>query len=94
MPGEKGSKPTGLALDVEQKVLGNWPQLTEVLQVQRVQADRRSLRLYPAELEWTFGDGELVLAFVLPPGSYATTVLREILVFDDAGGSREHREIG
>jgi len=94
MPGEKGARPTGLALEVEQAVLGNWPQLTEVLKAQRVQADRRSLRLYPAELEWTFGDGDLTLAFVLPPGSYATTVLREILVFDDAGRSREHQEIG
>ncbi len=90
MPGEKGTWPTGIALALEQEVLGNWPQLTEVLKVQRVQADRRSLRLYPAELEWTFRDGELVLAFVLPPGSYATTVLREILVLEDAGGSREH----
>lgn len=94
MPGEKGVWPTGLALEVERAVLDNWPQLAGVLLAQRVQADRRSLRLYPAELEWTFGDGELVLTFVLPPGSYATTVLREILVFDDAGRSREHREIG
>jgi len=94
MPGEKGAWPTGLALEVEQAVLGCWPQLTEVLKAQRVQADRRSLRLYPAEMEWTFGDGGLTLAFTLPPGSYATTVLREILVFDDAGRSREQQEIG
>ena len=92
MPGEKGAWPTGLARDVEQAVLTNWPQLTEVLKTQRVQADRRSLRLYPAELEWTFGGDDLLLSFVLPPGSYATTVLREILVFEDAGGSREHQE--
>jgi len=92
MPGKKGAWPTGIALAVEQAVLGEWPQLDEVLKAQRVQADRRSLRLYPAELEWTFGDGGLELSFMLPPGSYATTVLREILVFDDAGGSREHQE--
>lgn len=94
MPGEKGSRPTGLALELEQMVLGNWPQLTGLLAAQRVQADRRSLRLYPADLEWEFGGGDLTLAFVLPPGSYATTVLREILVFDDAGRSREHKELG
>jgi len=93
MPGEKGAWPTNLALDVEQAVLGNWPQLTEVLKAQRVQADRRSLRLYPAELEWTFADGGLALSFVLPPGSYATIVLREILVYDDAGGSRENQNL-
>jgi len=94
MPGEKGSRPTGLALEMERAVLANWPQLTAILAAKRVQADRRSLRLYPAELEWRFEDGDLYLAFVLPPGSYATTVLRELLVVDDAGRSREHMETG
>ena len=94
MPGEKGARPTALALELEQAVLGNWPRLTELLATQRVQADRRSLRLYPAELEWGFEGGALCLSFVLPPGSYATTVLREILVFEDAGRSREHMETG
>lgn len=94
LPGAKGARPTGIALEVELAVLGNWPQLTEVLAAQRVQADRRSLRLYPAELEWAFDGGDLSLSFVLPPGSYATTVLREVLVFDDAGRSREHKEPG
>jgi len=93
MPGEKGTRPAGLALQVEQSVLDNWPQLTELLTAQRVEADRRSLRLYPAELEWGFEGNDLALAFVLPPGSYATTVLREILVLDDAGGSRQHQEL-
>ena len=94
MPGEKGSQPTGLSLEVERAVLGNWPQLTEVLIAQRVEADRRSMRLYPADLEWSFEADDLSLSFVLPPGSYATTVLREILVCDDAGRSREPNEIG
>ena len=91
MPGEKGSRPAGLSAEVEQAVLGNWPQLIELLCAQRVHAERRSLRLCPAGLEWRFEDGDLVLVFGLPPGSYATTVLREILVFDDAGKSRETR---
>jgi len=80
LPGEKGAQPTGIVAEVERAVLGNWPQLTEVLAAQRVQADRRSLRLYPADLEWRFAGNDLALLFVLPPGSYATTVLREILV--------------
>jgi tRNA pseudouridine13 synthase len=94
MPGEKGARPTALALELEQTVLGNWPQLTELLAAQRVQADRRSLRLYPAELEWEFEGGDLRLSFVLPPGSYATTVLREVLVCEDAGRSRENKDTG
>lgn len=84
MPGENGTQTTGLAADVEQAVLNNWPQLTGLLTAQRVQASRRSLRLYPSGLEWDFNDGELELVFTLPPGTYATTILREVLVFSDA----------
>lgn len=88
MPGENGTQTTGLAAEVEQAVLGNWPQLTNLLMAQRVTASRRSLRLYPAGLEWDFNDGELELVFTLPPGTYATTVLREVLVFSDAAPFR------
>ena len=84
MPGENGTQPTGLAAEIEKTVLQGWPQITEVLSAQRVQASRRALRLHPAGLEWSFDDGDLVLVFALPPGAYATTVLREILVVADA----------
>ena len=41
--------------------------------------ERRALRLRPIGLEWEWlGDDALVLAFGLPPGCYATTVLREL----------------
>jgi tRNA pseudouridine13 synthase len=92
MPGEKGKQPTGPAAAFEQEVLQNWPELIEVLLAQRVQASRRSLRLYPAGLQWRFDDGDLLLEFSLPPGAYATTVLREILVFTDASRSREFNQ--
>ena len=84
MPGESGTQPTGEVAKMEQCVLQNWPQLTEVLKSQRVQASRRALRLYPTEFEWRFDGSGLDLAFVLPPGSYATTVIREIFVYTGA----------
>ena len=41
--------------------------------------ERRALRLRPQESTWRWlDDGALELAFVLPPGCYATTVLREL----------------
>ncbi len=41
--------------------------------------ERRALRLRPGGLEWGWLDDDaLVLAFALPPGCYATTVLREL----------------
>jgi len=85
MPGDGGTQPTGLAAEIEQGVLDKWPQLKALLSAQRVQSSRRSLRLCPSELDWSFNNGELELVFVLPPGTYATTVLREVLVFKDAG---------
>ncbi len=94
MPGEKGTQPGGSAAGIERMVLGNWPQLTELLKTQRVEASRRALRLYPAGLEWRFDGLDLGLAFTLPPGSYATTVLREILVFNEAERSQEQQEFG
>jgi tRNA pseudouridine13 synthase len=84
LAGENGTQPTGDAADLERLVLQNWPELTGVLESQRVQASRRTLRLYPAEFEWGFEGGTMDLSFVLPPGTYATTVLREILVFSEA----------
>ena len=41
--------------------------------------ERRALRLRPMELAWTWRDDDaLELRFALPPGCYATTVLREL----------------
>ncbi len=79
MPGENGTQVTIEAAKLEQSVLSEWPELIDVLVSDRVQASRRSLRLIPGGLEWIFENGDLELSFVLPPGAYATTVLREIL---------------
>jgi tRNA pseudouridine13 synthase len=40
---------------------------------------RRSLRLSPRALEWCREDGDWRLAFSLPAGEYATTLVREVL---------------
>ena len=67
----------------------DWQSLQDVLRAQRVQASRRSLRLCPSGLEWAFTGSDLELAFELPPGAYATTVLREILTVTEADTWRE-----
>ena len=51
----------------------------------RLKQERRALRLLPQELAWEWQDpATLVLRFALPPGSYATTVLRELGEVRDA----------
>ncbi|MBY0247963.1 MAG: tRNA pseudouridine(13) synthase TruD [Nitrospiraceae bacterium] len=41
--------------------------------------ERRALRIPLAELEWSLNGSALTLAFALPPGAYATSVLRELM---------------
>ncbi len=47
--------------------------------------ERRALRVPLAEVEWAVTDDRLMLAFTLPPGSYATNLLREIMKADGIG---------
>jgi tRNA pseudouridine13 synthase len=41
--------------------------------------ERRALRIPLTELEWSLNGSVLTLAFALPPGAYATSVLRELM---------------
>ena len=41
--------------------------------------ERRSLRLRLLELKWTLAGSALTLSFTLPPGAYATSVMRELM---------------
>ena len=83
MPGEGGTQPQGDAAELEQCVIQNWPELVGVLVSQRVESSRRALRLFPGDFRWGFEGSDLELTFELPPGTYATAVLREILVFSE-----------
>jgi tRNA pseudouridine13 synthase len=57
------------------------PDLCRGLEQAGLKQERRSLRLPIAELEWDLdaSQQQLVLRFFLPAGSYATTVLRELV---------------
>ncbi|MBA5871976.1 MAG: tRNA pseudouridine(13) synthase TruD, partial [Nitrospira sp. CR2.1] len=41
--------------------------------------ERRALRVRLNDLVWSLEDSVLTLSFWLPPGSYATSVLREVV---------------
>jgi tRNA pseudouridine13 synthase len=49
--------------------------------------ERRALRVPLAELEWSIDGSVLTLAFTLPPGAYATSVLRELMKTPAIGSS-------
>ena len=71
---------SGDVVALEKYVADAYPQLAEGLIAFSVESDRRALRVNVTDLQWQFvRDDLLELAFTLPAGSYATSVLREII---------------
>ncbi len=68
------------ALSIEQGIVDAYPELAQGLITFDVDKDRRALRVTVQDLNWQFvDDTTLALGFTLPAGSYATSVLREII---------------
>ena len=67
-------------LSIEQGIIDAYPELAQGLIDCAVDKDRRALRVNVQDLQWQFvNDITLELGFTLPVGSYATSVLREII---------------
>jgi len=82
--GRRGGAATAEAAAIEEAALAQCEDLVAALQGAGVDADRRSLRVLPAGLQWRIEDTALVLEFALPPGAYATSVLRELVLTEPA----------
>jgi len=82
--GRRGECASGEAAALEEAVLAKHQDLVTALQAQRVDADRRSLRVLPTGLDWRFDGADLELEFALPPGAYATSLLRELVLTEPA----------
>jgi tRNA pseudouridine13 synthase len=89
LPGRGGTGATGVAAEIEGRVMQPFESTVAALERAGVNADRRSLRVRPAGLSWEFDGADLVLEFTLPPGAYATAVLRELVSADAASISRD-----
>ncbi len=74
---------------LEWDVLQRHTTFCQGLQAARLEQDRRSLRLIPRKLEWRWLEQDLELGFFLNSGGYATTVLRELLLIEDAQAVEE-----
>lgn len=67
-------------LSLEQAVIEKNRELAEGLMAYAVEKDRRALRVNVQDLQWNFVNEDILeLTFFLPAGSYATSVLREII---------------
>lgn len=85
--GEGALRSTEDALELEQRVLSDEMslKLRSGLEKAGLRQERRATRLRPQALHWEWReDGSLQLAFALPSGAYATTVLAELGEFADA----------
>lgn len=68
---------------IEQAVIERYPDLAQGLLKSEVDMDRRALRVCVLDLQWQFiNEAVLQLRFTLPAGSYATSVLREVINLD------------
>lgn len=88
--GEGVLRSTGAARDIELAALAGDTagRLCRGLEKAGLKQERRALRLRPSGLAWEWrADGALTLCFALPPGCYATTVLRELGEIREAAGA-------
>ncbi len=80
--GKGDANVSALALELENSILNSYPDLTQGLITWGMESDRRALRVNVKDLAWQFvQENILELSFNLPAGSYATSVLREIINF-------------
>jgi tRNA pseudouridine13 synthase len=68
------------ALKIEQSIINDHAEIDQGLIACAVEMDRRALMVNVQDLQWQFVNDDLLdLSFTLPAGSYATSVLREII---------------
>lgn len=68
------------ALTFEQSAIAEECELQSLLLREKVEASRRAMLLYPQQLSWNWWDDVTVeLRFWLPAGSFATSVVRELI---------------
>jgi len=82
LPGSGEAQVQGESADIEADVLAPYADLVAGLSRFGVKASRRPLRVVPANMEWDLAGRDLTLSFELPPGAYATSVLRELVSCD------------
>lgn len=92
MPGKQTSKASLQALQMESDALLNHQDWLDGLIAAGVDSARRAFRVIPQDLHWLPETRQTgVLQFSLPTGCFATSLLRELLIFQDA--SLLHDEI-
>ncbi|GAA5192437.1 hypothetical protein GCM10025772_21710 [Ferrimonas gelatinilytica] len=82
--GDGGAGSQGDAAEFEQRIVAPWSELLAGLSSARLSPERRRLLLKPEGLTHRVEEGVLWLEFMLPPGAFATSILRELVNYRDA----------
>lgn len=85
LPGMGESMATAASLAFEQAVLGQYPSLMNGLIDYRLKQERRSMQIIPQHLQLTTEQQDITLSFSLAAGCFATSVLRELVQYQDCG---------
>ena len=85
LPGEGASLASGAVLMLEERMAAGFPAALAVIAQERMKSERRALRIRVRDLEHAYQGDVLRLKFALSAGSFATTVLREIIAQADSG---------
>jgi tRNA pseudouridine13 synthase len=91
----RGALPTHSTVrEWEQAVASEHADLARGLEAAGLEQERRALRVIPQEFSAAWQDSTtLCLTFALPPGSYATVVLRELADYRDASATMSIEEL-
>lgn len=85
LPGDGEPGTAGEALKFEQQCMAEQPELLRLLKRERIEPARRALLLQPQNMLWNWWDDvTLELRFWLPVGSFATSVVRELMQQDNS----------
>ncbi|EKE84791.1 tRNA pseudouridine(13) synthase TruD [Idiomarina xiamenensis] len=76
---------SGAGYELEQAALADWQPLVQALIDKGVQSDRRPLLLYLQQPQLSWQDNDCLLSFDLSAGSFASSVIRELIVTEHVG---------
>jgi tRNA pseudouridine13 synthase len=85
LAGEGQSLASGEVLALEDAVAARYPEALSVIHAEGMKSERRALRIRVRELAHEYTGDTLHLQFALAAGSFATTVLREIIAGASVG---------
>ncbi|MCK3658019.1 tRNA pseudouridine(13) synthase TruD [Pasteurellaceae bacterium Pebbles2] len=71
------------ACELENKIVAQHTALRKLMQQERTKAARRPLLMQAKHFSWAFTAQGLALKFYLPAGSYATALVRELVLTND-----------